>query len=797
VKKKIILLCMAGLLCFSTPAGAVPFPEKTDEVVQDKDKYLPAADHEQFTQFVKDFPYAYKLVVVESTQPEAQTADEYAHKLYDNYNLSDDTLMIVLDIDTQQLGVYPGPALQKKGATLEMLHEKIASFYEPFRNQKEYIKGIELFISEVNAELSRMGQKNGSAGTPTAAAPAEAQPAETAEKSVWLSLPWWLYLIGLLFAALLVMLIYSYFRRRHVFAQVDDVEDWKDELVEKLQMIEVDKSLRRSSGTTEERYVELANRKENIMRMRVPDVEMIILEAEEACDRFRFRMALGLLDEARELLTDIEKEMAELKSEVTKVVQTKKENKAVLPEIGKLVETVERKLSNARLEYGLPFHELKVKLDDVEAMRGTVKEALAMGDDVKAYEITMKAQTLLNGLLEELEQIPGLVKTVQVELPEELKEMEEGIAAVLDGGYELSQSQLDTAMRQAKLLLTAAGNALEEGNLELVKTHVKAFQVQMDATFQSIEQSVMQQREMAVQAKQPVQENDGVPMQPVPTAMADEEGRLDELPEHLDEPEQAEEPVHAEEPVDVREESRLAMAEAAPAGEAIAAIHAPGKPKEEAGAMLSVEEREELWTATAAAHPEDEEAGEEEEIEYELVIPKQPAAVAEKEQPLRQVVVETEDDVLNELERISGILMRVRQQIKRSYLPGIPDQLKYLFDRSVQLLGQIKTALDQYHYEMDEVAALLQEAYEFVHETEKMTEKVIESCQKAEGAIQYTNRYRRQNRQVNELLQKAEQAFRQLAFQEAYQMAEEARLLVEGEREEPEGRWMLRRKKKG
>nr|WP_206529888.1 septation ring formation regulator EzrA [Brevibacillus sp. SYP-B805] len=796
-----MLLCMASLLCFSTPAGAVPFPEKTDEVVQDKDGYLPADDHEHFAQFVKEFPNAYKLVVVESTQPEAQTADEYAQKLYDNYNLSDDTLMIVLDIDTQQLGVYPGPALQQKGANLEMLHEKITSYYEPFRNQKEYIKGIELFISEVNAELSRMGKKNGPAGSTAAADPAKApQPAETAEKSLWLSLPWWLYLMGLLFAALLAALLYSYFRRRHVFAQVDDVEDWKDELVEKLQMIEVDKSLRRSSGTTEERYVELANRKENIMRMRVPDVEMIILEAEEACDRFRFQMALGLLDEARELLTEIEQEMAELKADVAKVVQTKKENKAVLPEIGKLVETAERKLSHARLEYGLPFHELKVKLDDVEAMRGTVKEALAMGDDVKAHETTLKAQAILNGMLSDLEQIPGLVKTVQMELPEELKEMEEGIAAVIDGGYELSQDQLDTAMLQAKQLLTAARNALEEGSLELVRTHVKAFRVQMDAMFQSIEQSVMQQRELAAQAKQPVQEKEGLPMQPVQAAMADEEGEPDELPEHPYEPEPAEEPEQEQrvEPFDVQEESRLAMAEAAIAGEAAAAMDAPGKPKEGADrSALSVEEREELGITAKAAHPEDAEPREEEEVEYELVIPKQPAAAVEHEQPPRQLVVETEDDVLNELERISGILMRVRQQIKRSYLPGIPDQLKYLFDRSVQLLGQIKAALEQYRYEMDEVAALLQEAHEFVHETEKMAEKVIESCQKAEGAIQYTNRYRRQNRQVNELLQKAEQAFRQLAFQEAYQMAEEARLLVEGEREEPDGRWMLRRKKKG
>ncbi|MFP3394679.1 hypothetical protein SB782_38555, partial [Brevibacillus sp. SIMBA_076] len=55
----------------------------------------------------------------------------------------------------------------------------------------------------------------------------------------------------------------------------------------------------------------------------------------------------------------------------------------------------------------------------------------------------------------------------------------------------------------------------------------------------------------------------------------------------------------------------------------------------------------------------------------------------------------------------------------------------------------------------------------------------------------------RQNRQVNELLTKAEQSFRQLAFAAAYQLAEDARLVVEGAPVEEESAWLLRRKKKG
>lgn len=136
VRKSVALLCLAGLLCFSQPAWAAPFPNKTKDVVQDGNNYLVKKEREAFAESLKQFPDKYKVVVVESTAPEAKSPDEYAKLLYDNYNLDDDTMMIVLDYNSQQLGVYPGETLQDKGAKMEMLHDKIISYYEPFRNQK-------------------------------------------------------------------------------------------------------------------------------------------------------------------------------------------------------------------------------------------------------------------------------------------------------------------------------------------------------------------------------------------------------------------------------------------------------------------------------------------------------------------------------------------------------------------------------------------------------------------------------------------------------------------------------------
>lgn len=817
MKRKLFMLCLAGMLLYTNPAYATPFPDKKDEVVQDADNYLKKEDRTAFANSLNGIPGSYKVVVVESTAPEAESPDIYAQKLFDNYNLADDALMIVLDMNTEQLGIYAGPNLQAKGATMALLHDKVASFYEPFRTQKQYLTGIQTLIAEVNQELSRIESKQATA-KPGAT---DASKAEESESSSALGgIPWWIYLVGAVFAGLSIGLIYAMIRRRAIFAQVDDVEDWKEELVEKINVIEVEKPLRRSSGMTEVRYHHLADKKENLLRIRIPDVEMMILDAEEACDRFRFTLALGMLNEAREAISKIEEELNELKTDTSNVAVTKQENKVVVPEIGKQVEQMERRLSDLRLEYGLSFHELKGSLDEVDTMRKLVKTSRAAGDDIAAYETTQKAQQVLEQVGQAMELIPKLVQRVKKEMPEEFKHLEEGIEQAVRDGFDLKQDSLDNALLQAKQLVMSAKSALEEGSLEMVLTHVKAFEVLLDATYQAIEDGVLARDEAAatvyaeaepqaevnqdkdevefIQVEKraevaEVEQDDSLQEVAATSAAVEREIRIPE-PTPASETEHSTSEADSEKPTPLQqskvEEERTVRGKSSELSEAERSVLLQAIPQ------LFNKKTQKPAPAVKAEEP----AYEEEEEEYELVMPKsQPEQeeIIPEEEEQTYLVIETEDDALDELERISNTLVRVRQQIKRSYLPGIPDQLKYMFEEVVQTLGRVQTIMEQYRYDLEEVAMLVQDASDLVDETERMAERIITTCQMAEGAIQYTNRYRRQNRQVNELLTKAEISFRQLAFAEAYQLAEEARLVIEGAPAEEDNRWLLRRKKKG
>lgn len=819
MKRKLFMLCLAGMLLYTNPVYATPFPDKKDEVVQDADNYLKKEDRTAFANSLNGLPGSYKVVIVESTAPEAESPDMYAQKLFDNYNLADDALMIVLDMNTEQLGIYAGPSLQEKGATMTLLHEKIASFYDAFRTQKQYLTGIQTVIAEVNRELSRIENKQ---ATAIPAATDASKAPESESSSALGGIPWWIYLVGAVFAGLSIGLIYAMIRRRAIFAQVDDVEDWKEELVEKINVIEVEKPLRRSSGMTEVRYHHLADKKENLLRIRIPDVEMMILDAEEACDRFRFTLALGMLNEAREAITKIEEELDELKTDTSKVAVTKQENKVVVPEIGKQVEQMERRLSDLRLEYGLSFHELKASLDEVDTMRKLVKTARAAGDDIAAYETTQKAQQVLEQVGQAMELIPKLVQRVKKELPEEFKHLEEGIEQAVRDGFDLKQDSLDNALLQAKQLVMSAKSALEEGSLEMVLTHVKAFEVLIDATYQAIEDGVLARDEAAatVYAEVELEPQAEVNQGKDETEFLQEEKSAEvgamEQDDSLQQVAATSAPVEPEirtpeptpaseiEPSASEENPGMTTSFQQTKVEEERAVRGRSSELSEAERSVLLQAIPQLFNKKAKKPvPEvkaEEPVYEEEEEEYELVMPKNQPEQEEmipEEEELAYLVIETEDDALDELERISNTLVRVRQQIKRSYLPGIPDQLKYMFEEVVQTLGRVQTIMEQYRYDLEEVAMLVQDASDLVGETERMAERIIATCQMAEGAIQYTNRYRRQNRQVNELLTKAEISFRQLAFAEAYQLAEEARLVIEGAPAEDDNGWLLRRKKKG
>lgn len=810
-KKNLALLCLVGLLCFSQPAWAAPFPNKTKDVVQDANNYLVKKDREAFAEAIKQFSDKYKVVVVESTQPEAKSADEYAHLLYDNYNLDDDTMMIVLDYNSQQLGVYPGENLQQKGAKMEMLHEKIISYYEPFRNQKDYLEGIQTFITEVNTEYGRIkAQQSAKTTTGGAGADSGSKPADST-KSLWSDIQWWVYAAGLVFVALLAVFIYTFIRRRQIFSDLDDTEDWKDQLVDKIQQIDIDKPLRRSTGKTEEWQIELANRKEHLLHVRIIDIEMMIMEAEEACDRFRFAQARDLIKECRETLESIEIELSELKQDTLRivsgnqerpaqantqsnenrqnleqrqsisVVQSKKmpnsspdaDSQLQAPAIGKLFEGVERKLTNLRLEYGLSFHELKVALDQVEHMRSESEGPAATGD-AAAIEQLQAGQLQLQELAKTLEAIPALVHHIEKELRDELKQLEEGIVNATSDGYDLGESDLDAALLQVKTVLKDARNALEEGYIEKAKKLANVFHVSLEKTYERIEDSLAGNKAAAAAkapatiVRFPAAETELVE----PTLQEELDAARIELLEKS--AVQEETAANAED----RNEDAVMEEEASQEAE-------PGPATE-----LAAEQTHDIEAKPELLLPE---------VEYELVIPKAiPANEPMSSANPHELVIESEDDVLDELERINGVLVRIRQQLKRSYLPGIPDQLKYYFEQSVHNLSQITLTMERYKYSLEEVTVLLNEANELLAETELLAERTIATCQLAEGAIQYTNRYRRQNRQVNELLTKAEQAFRQLEFAEALKLAEKARLIVEGgEPQTGESRWLLRRKQKG
>jgi len=419
-----------------------------------------------------------------------------------------------------------------------------------------------------------------------------------------------------------------------------------------------------------------------------------------------------------------------------------------------------------------------------------------------------------------MELIPKLVQRVKKEMPEEFKHLEEGIEQAFRDGFDLKQDSLDNALLQAKQLVMSAKSALEEGSLEMVLTHVKAFEVLIDATYQAIEDGVLARDEAAATVYTEVEPQAEVNQGNDETELVQVEKRAEVEEVEQDDSHSLQQAAATSAPV----EPEIRIPDPTPASETEHSTSETDpeklthfqqskveeeRPVRGKSAELSEAERSVLLQAIpqlfnrkaqkpAPAVKTEEPAYEEEE--YELVMPKSQPEQEEmipEEEEQTYLVIETEDDALDELERISNTLVRVRQQIKRSYLPGIPDQLKYMFEEVVQTLGRVQTIMDQYRYDLEEVAMLVQDASDLVGETERMAERIITTCQMAEGAIQYTNRYRRQNRQVNELLTKAEISFRQLAFAEAYQLAEEARLVIEGAPAEEDNRWLLRRKKKG
>ena len=109
--------------------------------------------------------------------------------------------------------------------------------------------------------------------------------------------------------------------------------------------------------------------------------------------------------------------------------------------------------------------------------------------------------------------------------------------------------------------------------------------------------------------------------------------------------------------------------------------------------------------------------------------------------------------------------------LHKANTPGIPEEMDVRLEEAEEHLFVAMQGLQEVPLNMKLVDSYLTKAEKCIDEVEEKAKEMVENVLLVERIIQYGNRYRKTNPQMNAKLMEAEESFRQLRYSKALEEA--------------------------
>src|SRR3954447_6571734 len=135
------------------------------------------------------------------------------------------------------------------------------------------------------------------------------------------------YFIGF-FILLLALFVWGYLIKKKYFKEMDRLEAWKIDLLDRPILDEMSKVKQLNmTGQTEELFERWRNQWDDVVTVKLPDLEEMLFDAKEFIDRYRFNKAKGIQQEINNKLQATENEINKIVEELHELVGSEEKNR--------------------------------------------------------------------------------------------------------------------------------------------------------------------------------------------------------------------------------------------------------------------------------------------------------------------------------------------------------------------------------------------------------------------------------------------------------------------------------------
>ncbi|WP_059171412.1 septation ring formation regulator EzrA [Bacillus sp. FJAT-27445] len=538
------------------------------------------------------------------------------------------------------------------------------------------------------------------------------------------------FIIGIIFLAI-VLFIAGYFIKRKHFKEIDRLEAWKLDIMDRPVLVEMSRVKQLNmTGQTEELFERWRSEWDEVVTVMLPQVEEMLFDGEEYIDKYRFRKAREVQRGIHAKLEETEEFIRRILSELNELVGSEEKNRVEIEELREMYRESKKTLLAHRHSFGRAEKRLEEILDEAASRFKEFEERTEHGNYLKARETVLLLRQQLEDVHGQMERIPELLIESQSLLPSQIAELIGGYREMSAKGYYLDHLEFEGEAEKLERELHIYLTMIEDVQIEKVEQGIKGIRARIDV--------LMDLLEMEVNAKQFIVQNQETSLDVLENVF-ETNNKLKSEATHI------QETYHLTDK-DLAAHRKLEK-KLSDLAKRFEILNEKIKLNETAQTSLSTD-LEEIRKELDALH------------EDQKIFSRKLSDLRKDEMEARETVRE-----------LSHKIGETSRMVARSNIPGMPETYMYLFEDGNESIKNIQMKLEEKPLDMDAVKQHLEIAELTIEKLSETTKEIIENVILAERVIQYGNRYRSKYPSVARGLSEAEKLFRNYEYQAALEQA--------------------------
>lgn len=285
-----------------------------------------------------------------------------------------------------------------------------------------------------------------------------------------------------------IAFVASYMMRKKHYQMVDELEEQKLALsdmpiVDDIHMI---KTLN-LTGQTEENFQKWKTLWEEVEKESIPAIENHLFEAERFIDQLRLKKAQNSEHQAASKIKETKDTLLNIQDALSELVKGEEKNRLELEKVKEMYQTIRKKLLTQSFSFGPALEKLEHKLTVLETDFATFSEYTSQGDHIEAKEVLEEVRTKTQNLDTLVQEVPTLLKEINGEFVEQLKEIKNGYHLLKEDEFKFPDDRILEKVEEIEKERVAAERLAGNLEIEAASEKLPVIENEIEALYDAME----------------------------------------------------------------------------------------------------------------------------------------------------------------------------------------------------------------------------------------------------------------------------------------------------------------------